>query len=144
MCAICQWHSPFLKYEKGRIWQPPLCRGSLGVHYVKYHIFGSKKYLSLFCPRPSQKTEPQVFVYFLLSNTHYMFQLYALVTWYLINDWQKRNRSHKLHTPLSLFLAISKEKWGPSPKVKTSTPQGCPLFLWPTFLIFRRPRAPPC
>ena len=41
VCAICQWHSPFLKYEEGQIWQPPLCRGSLGVHYVKYHIFGS-------------------------------------------------------------------------------------------------------
>ena len=41
-------------------------RGSICLKYL---------YLSLFCPRPSQKTEPQVFVYFLLSNTHNMFQL---------------------------------------------------------------------
>ena len=73
-----------------------------------------------------------------------MFGQYAPVTWYLTYDWQKLNRSHKLHTPLSRSPAISKKKGGLSPKVKTSTPQGCPLFLWPTFLIFRRPRAPPC
>ena len=45
------------------------------------------EYLSLFCPRPSQKTEPQVFIYFLLSNTHNMFRQYALVTWCLIYDY---------------------------------------------------------
>ena len=89
-------------------------------------------------------TEPQVYIYYLLSNTHNMFGQYAPVTWYLIYDWQKLNRSHKLHTPLSLSPAISQKKWGLSPKVKSCTPQGCPLFLWPTFPIFRRPRAPPC
>ena len=48
-----------------------------------------QQYLSVFWPRPSQKTKPQVCFYFLLSNTHYMFRLCALITWYLINYWQK-------------------------------------------------------
>ena len=38
-------------------------------------------------PRPFQNTEPQVFIYFLLSNTHNIFRQYALVTWCLIYDY---------------------------------------------------------
>ena len=66
----------------------------------------SFKYLSLFCPRPSQKTEPQVFIYFLLSNTHNMFRQYALVIWYLIYDWQnqKNTINHIRSTLNSHFL----------------------------------------
>ena len=46
--------------------------------------------LSLFLPWPSQKTEPQVlYLFFFLSNIHNMFRHCALITWYLINDWQK-------------------------------------------------------
>ena len=54
------------------------CRSSPGIQH---------SYLSLFCPRPSQKTEPQDFIYSLLSNTHNMFRQCALVTWYLIYDY---------------------------------------------------------
>ena len=51
-------------------------------------VIWHSKYLSVFCPRPSQKTEPRICIYFILSNTHNMFRLCALTTWYLINYWE--------------------------------------------------------
>ena len=71
----------------------------------------SFKYLSLFCPRPSQKTEPQVFVYFLLSNTHNMFRLtpWSHGIWFSTDkNYTEITRNWAL---LSLSLSGIERKW---------------------------------
>ena len=77
-----------------------------------------------FVPGLLRRQKLKFVFYFSLSNIHNMFRQYALVTWYLIYDWQKHkkhNRSHKELTKLSLSPASSQEKWGPSPKVKKAS-----------------------
>ena len=63
-----------------------------------------------------------------------MFRQYALVTWYLIYGWQKPNRSHKGHTPLSLSPATSQKKMRAVSKGKNLQPSGMSPFPLGDFL----------
>ena len=90
-----------------------------------------------FVPGLLRRQKLKFVFYFSLSNIHNMFWQYALVTWYLIYNWQKRTRSHEEHTPLSLSPAISQKQMRAEYKGKN-------LSLWPTFPLLLRPRAPPC
>ena len=103
-------------------------------------------YLSLFSPRPSQKTEPQSFHLFFSSQT--------LITCFGIPPWshgiwfttdRKITIDHKtsrlnFHFPLS--LSIESESRVQREMVKTSTPQGCPLFFDWLIPLLHRPRGP--
>ena len=74
------------------------------------------------------------------SSFVYIFSSQTSITCFGIPPWShgiwfvtdKNPRSQNKQTQLSLSPEISQRKWEPSPKggmVKTSTPQGCPLFF---------------
>ena len=87
-------------------------------------------------------------IYFLLSNIHNMFRHSALITWYLIYDWQKNhNRSQNKQTQLSLSSKIGQRKWEPSPKGDGKKPpplRGVPFSLTDWSLSSIVLVAPPC
>ena len=122
----------FVSWELQRVWFPLLCT-HLAIpmnifHCITFHNWSIawwrygrllnmvarkiiKFYLSLFCPRPSQKTEPQVFVYFLLSNTHNMFRLtpWSHGIWFSTDkNYTEITRNWAL---LSLSLSGIERKW---------------------------------
>ena len=72
------------------------------------------------------------FIYLSNSSIHNMFRHSALITWYLILDWQQKwwwitkNCTPNFH--FLQQLTGKSESWAKM-GLKTSTPQGCPLFL---------------
>ena len=96
----------------------------------------NRSYISLyFVPGLLKRQNLKFCIYFLLSNIHNMFRHSALITWYLIYDWQKNhNRSQKKQTQLSLSTFTFQRKWEPSPKGdgKNLHPSGVSPFLWLT------------
>ena len=79
------------------------------------------------------KRQTLLFTFIFLSNSsiHNMFRHSALITWYLILDWQQKWWITKNCTPNFHFLQQltgKSESWAKM-GLKTSTPQGCPLFL---------------
>ena len=89
-------------------------------------------YLSLFSPRPSQKTEPQSF--HLFSPLKHSLHVSAFRPNHMVSDiWltKTQNRSQNKHTQLSLSPKFSQRKWEPSPKGdgKNLHPSGVSPFL---------------
>ena len=85
--------------------------------YLYPNIQQYLKNISLyFVPGLLKRQNLKFCIYFLLSNIHNMFRHSALITWYLIYDWQKNhNRSQKKQTQLSLSTFTFQRKWEPSP-----------------------------
>ena len=106
------------QFQKYFFYEPVYC-ALLRAHVLttlNKEIRRFEDYLSLSRSWPSLKTETKVLYLFSLSNIHNMFRHSALIKWYLIDDWQKHNRSQNKKTPLSLSPAISQKTWGPSPR----------------------------